>query len=58
MFNLNKDRFLSTETEKNKLEKDIVELRNEWDKFLRENNDVKDQLWVFSSNALRDTEII
>lgn len=42
MFNLNKDRFLSSETEKNKLEKEVTELWNERDKLLYSMNDVKD----------------
>lgn len=44
MFNLNKDRFLSSETEKNKLEKEVVELRTQRDKLMGDMNDAKDQL--------------
>ena len=58
MFEMSKEKFISTETEKNKLEKRCEQLLNERDTLLRTNDELKDQNRVFSANSLRDQEII
>lgn len=55
---MNKDRFLSNETDKVRLEKENTEIRSERDELLKSTNEIKDQLRVLSQNALRDSEII
>jgi hypothetical protein len=42
MFNLNKERYIASEADKGRLEKEIGELRQERDKLLHSTNEIKD----------------